>query len=1124
MPQIPLPPALETKLADFRRRVWVIKLAEGLLAAAFGLALSYIVVFALDRFMETPSWVRGLLMVTGSLGLGLGLPLKWHRWVWRQRRLEDAARLLKRTFPRLGDQLLGIVELTKYDDGSGRSERLVQAAMNQAAEAVKDVSFDHAVPEDRHTRWAWIAGAFGALAVAAFALVPAAAWNAMARWLTPWRDVDRYTFAKIEQLKDKRVVAYAEPVDVKAVLRKDTEWSPESGKARVADQPKILVKREGDAFDFKLPPQKKDVPLSLSIGDVRKTIELVPTQRPELKTLQAKLTLPEYLGYKTEPVIEARSGAVSVLKGAQVSFVLTASRALSQASMDGAPQDVVDGVLKTKPAKVEANAEHKFEWTDKDGLAAREPLSLKVNAVDDEMPRILARRDTQEQVIIDTEVVTLDLEASDDFGIKRVGVEWRGNDPARPAQGQNISAAGASEMRLLNAKATFCAKRDGVEPQTIELRAWAEDYFNGHRAVSPGIVLQIMTKDDHALWMTEQFGKWLQVARETYENEQRLHETNRELRAMPAGELDRPENRRKVQQQAGAEMANRDRLDRINDAGKKMVEQAARNDAFDAQRLEQWAGMLKQLKDIASKRMPTVADLLKKSASEQSKSQSQQGLPQNQQSQQARAGKPSDNKSDSSEQNKQQQQAQSQPSLSQPSAPKVATGEQSPGAPKPQDPKAQPQAQAPSVASNEKSHFDNKPGDKPDSPKSPGAGKLGLPGVTLGSPDQPKKPEKDDKNSPAQQQLDKAIDEQKQLLEAFAKATDQMKELLASLEGSTFVKRLKAASRKQVLIASTLNTGTLAAFGFDKHKVDEQSARVATEVATQQTEASNVVRIIQADLDAYYQRKQDMRFKNILEQMKKTEIVSALSRIGDDAKINLSGRGISASEYWADVLDRWAEEMVAAAKAGDGKSSGEKQESLPPEIVLKVMQVLFDEMKLRDETREAEAAKPALEKKDYARRATGLAMKQDDIGRRTYEAAAEISKLPKAKAFQKELKLLSSAVNVMKDAYGILDKPDTGAPAVAAETEVIEMLLEARRQPPGGGGGGGGNDPGGGGGAASAQQSALAELGPGGNMDATVQERAPGQATGKAGREFPEEFKAGLDAYFNALETGEARK
>jgi hypothetical protein len=80
-----LPPVLEGKLADFRRRVWYVKLAEGLLAAVFGLALSYVLVFALDRFMETPGWLRLSILLVGSIGLGITLPLKWHRWVWQQR-------------------------------------------------------------------------------------------------------------------------------------------------------------------------------------------------------------------------------------------------------------------------------------------------------------------------------------------------------------------------------------------------------------------------------------------------------------------------------------------------------------------------------------------------------------------------------------------------------------------------------------------------------------------------------------------------------------------------------------------------------------------------------------------------------------------------------------------------------------------------------------------------------------------------------------------------------------------------------------------------------------------------------------------------------------------------------
>ncbi|MDB6138990.1 MAG: hypothetical protein JWO94_2062 [Verrucomicrobiaceae bacterium] len=1138
---LPLPPTLEAKLADFRRRVWIIKLLEGLLAAIFGLALSYALVFALDRFFDTPGWVRGVLLVAGASVLGLGLPLKWHRWVWKQRRLEDAARLLRQKMPRLGDQLLGIVELARMDASTGRSERLVQAAMAQAAEAVKDIPFEQAVPQDRHRPWGIAAGAGVAVAILAFFVVPAAAWNALARWLTPWKEIERYTFAKIEALPKRLVIPYAEPADLKTALAKDTEWSPQSGAVKIQEQPAVKAGLSSNGYDFKLPPQKQNAPLDLRVGDLRKTIDLVPTQRPELKTLQARLVLPEYLQYTTRPVIEARSGTLSLVKGAQASFELTASRELAAATMDGQPQPIEKGRVVTTAALVKESALHVFSWKDADGLAARDPLTLKIQAVDDDPPRVLARRDSQEQVVLESEVVAFDLEVTDDFGVKRTGLTWKGlpgEDGVEPAKGESVSGAGAPEKRELNVRATFSAQRDGVRPQSLEIKAWAEDYLPGReRSHSPVFLIHVMSKDDHAIWMTEQFGKWLQASRETYEHEQRLHETNQELRAMSPEELDRPENRRKVAQQASAESANGDRLNRLNDAGRKLIEQAARNDAFDAKRLENWAAMLKSLKDIAGKRMPNVADLLKQSAAEKASQGLAKGQPAEKGEQQVQAGQPSkpgEQKGEPSVSPKESKQG--EPSKgsqgSKPQAPQVSQGEPAKGGgepPKPQDPNARPPPPAPGIADNEAGHFkktEAEPEKPPGKPSTPGGGKLGLPETTLASP--PKKPvatnkpkDEDAPPSPAQKKLDGAISEQKELLEAFAKATDQLRELLASLEASTFVKRLKSASKKQMAISTDLNAGTLAAFGQDKRKVAGEVLKKATDIATREVEQSSVIRIIQADLEAYFQRKQDQRFKTLLEQMKKTEVVAAVARIGDEVKgNNWSGRGISASEFWADTLDRWAEEMVGAAEAGDSKGEAKPQDSLPPEIVLKVMQALHDEMALRDETREAENGKPAMEKKDYFKRATGMAVKQDDIGRRTYEAAQAISKLSKAQSFRKEMKLLSQVTEVMGDAYKILDKPDTSAPAVAAETEAIELLLETRRQPPGGGGGGGGSSPGGGGSAAAAQSAALAEIGPGADPTAKVSERETGQATGKAGHEYPDEFKTGLDAYFNALEKG----
>ncbi len=1121
-----LPPILESKLSDFRRRVWIVKLAEGLLAACFGIALSYVLVFALDRFMETPAWLRGVLLASGAAVLGFGVPLKWHRWVWRQRRLEDAARLLRRKFPRLGDQLLGIVELARKDSVSGRSETLVQAAMAQAAEAVKDQDFTKAVPDARHRSWGWAAGGAVALAIATFIIVSDAARNALSRWLTPWREVDRYTFARVDQLPNHLVVPYAEPFSLPVKLSSDTKWSPERGTGRIKGQPEVNVPLQDGGYSLAFPPQKNDAPMSVSLGDVRKTVQVEPRTRPELATLTARLRLPTYLKYKTEPGVEVRGGSISVLKGSEVAFIASASRDLAEAEMDGAKQKVEGDKLLTNYSVVEKSGERRFNWRDSLGLAPREPLVLKVQAVEDEAPRITARRETQETVVLDSEVLSFDLSVADDFGVQRAGLEWVGekksgtDDP--PLHGDKVAIAGEPEKRLMDARATFCATRENVAPQSLQVRAWAEDYLPGRkRAYSQSFILHILNKQDHALWLTEQFAKWLQVARESYEREQQLHQTNKELRQLSAAELDRPENRRKIQQQAASERANADRLDNLTQLGKNLVEQATHNPEFEAKRLESWASMLKDLRNIAAERMPSVADLLKQSSNAATKSMADanQGKPSSPGDQKPSPPSPSQNPS-----GKPPAGGEQKPGDSKPSAPQVTTGEQNPSSepPKPSDPNAEKKPPVPSIADNEKSNFkpeDKKPDENVRPPQPAGSGKLGLPQTTLGAAPSDKKPQDEDPpESPAQDKMQKAVAEQRDLLAEFAKVADQLSELMASLEASTFVKRLKFASRSQMTAASDLNSKTLSAFGLERKDVTPESAAHVDAIAGREKDQSEVVRVIQSDLEAYFQRRQDERFKNILEQMKKSEIVSALLATSIQTGVNLSGRSIASSEFWADTLDRWAEELVSASESSKSKPGSGESASLPPEIILMVMQALRDEMKLRDETREMENARAALTKIEYQDKVQPLARTQERIAVLTQGASDAILMLPEgAEKFKDELKLLGAVRLVMDEAGGILEKPDTGPEAVAAETEAIELLLQAKRQKKGGGGGGGGGSPGGGG-SGTAEGTSLAELGPGADSAERAASRPVGQQTGRAGREFPEEFKSGLDAYFNKLE------
>ena len=182
------------------------------------------------------------------------------------------------------------------------------------------------------------------------------------------------------------------------------------------------------------------------------------------------------------------------------------------------------------------------------------------------------------------------------------------------------------------------------------------------------------------------------------------------------------------------------------------------------------------------------------------------------------------------------------------------------------------------------------------------------------------------------------------------------------------------------------------------------------------------------------------------------------------------------------------------------------------------MQILEAEIALREETRVAEQSRPALAADKYAADAAKLAATQEGLRGRVDATVKRVGELPDAESnFGGELQLLNAVSGIMGEAAGILRRPDTGPSAIAAETEVIELLLQAKRCNPKSGGGGG-STPGGGGADDPAEQPALALLGSGANDKARPDERDVPQSSGAADRTLPEEFRAGLDEYFNRLE------
>jgi hypothetical protein len=1076
-PRLQLPESLETQLSAFRRRVWAIKSLEALGGAICGLVAGYLAVYLLDRVIDTPVPARWSIFLLALIGCALA-PLYLHKWIWRQRTLDQLARLLSWRYPSLGDQMLGIIELVRNDFEQHRSLALCQAAIGQVAAEAQQRDFRDAVPTPRHRQWIWAAAIPAAAAFGLLVIYPAAATNAWSRFLSPWSDVPRYTFASIEKLPEKIVVPHGEPVMVAVRLEANSRWQPEQGTLQVGSaQPTVTSPLKNGRYEFPLSPQIASAEMKLRIGDVIENVRLEPTLRPELAGMSAEIKLPEYLQRQKNLKKDARGGSVSLVKGSMATFRATANRNLKEATIDEQPAEVQGSVVVSSQQMIEGSRKLVFQWQDAHGLSGQAPFTVAINVRDDEAPSLSSEGLPRQRVVLDSEVLTFQIQALDDFGVKRVGIEWRSVTEAGVSDkilGERLLATGGSEQESLNLSGTFCAEQLKIEPQSLSVRLYAEDYLPGReRTYSPSFTLHVLSAEQHAIWLTDQLSKWHRQSLEVRDRELQLHNTNQQLRLLSPEELDQPETRRQIEAQSSAERANGRRLTGLTTSGEELIRQALRNPEFGVGHLEKWAEMLQILKDIAGQRMPNVADLLKESARAP-------GLASG-----AKSG---------------------------PQAGQVRSTAGAPGNTLPGEPKA-PKPPVPTIVDRESSQQPAPIGSSPEEPSksNPSSPRLGLPVTTVASPsNKPSGP------TPAAQKLDEAVRAQQDLLAEFEKIADELDQLLANLEGSTLVKRLKAASRKQYKIAGKIGDHIGGAFGQPaKEKGDK--TQVFTQLTTQEVAASQDVSNIMDDLEAYFDRRRYQRFKVVLDEMRKEDAVGSLRQLGDDVAKE-AGLSMAQCEFWSDTFDRWADNLLDPAC--NGKCPGGKSRaSLPPSIVLEAMQILEAEMNLREETRVLQQAKNGFEKKEYAEQAEAASETQAALSERIAKLTVRVRELPEgAQEFAYEIALLGKVEEVMNDATAILARPDTGPAAIGAETEAIELLLKSKRINPRGGGGGG-SSPGGGGGGTTLD-AALALFGAGVNEKEIREERDVGQATGVAGQALPEEFRAGLDKYFNRIEGG----
>ena len=886
-PQLtPIPKELKKQLAEFQRQLWRTKIVEAILAGLFGLIISFLVVFVLDRFIATPPLARLGILIAGTSLFAIFAPLMMRRWIYGHRKEGQLAHLISKKFPKLGDRLLGVVELQDQKESHKTlSPELRAAAMAHVARQAGKKDMGEALPIS-HYKKLGLGVALGALCVIlGFSFAPKAGSNALKRWLLPLSDTERYTFTQLDLsgLPDPYTVPYDEPFVIIVPLKEETDDRPEIAEARygLQDWLETDLGEKGYRFEFQ-GQQSRDV-LTLRVGDALHRIRIEPEIRPELTALDAKVTLPAYL--QLEPkTIDIRSGTLSALAGSTIKLEGTFSRDLKSATgtVTALPSD--DEVVSTfeeaseteteQPAPLpdptplkltisedritsspielgEFRVEIPLQWTDVKGLESSTSFNLKIQTAHDQAPLVYTQGIERQIVILAGETLEFEVMTEDDYGIQEIGLMWQGEftkpTDESPASGELLLKQGSPSNSRLSELAIFSPKTHGIVPQKLTLVGYAQDFKpERERSLSEPIIIYILTEDEHAQLLKQRFDRLIGELEDAARREQNNLDTNERLDQLNKPEdLQNEENKEKLAQQEDAEDQNAEKMEEIAKKMEELFKDAARNKSIEKETMKKMADSLQNMKELAKQDLPEIEKKLNESQ---------------------------DNKST------------------------------------------------------------------------------------------PEKAKKD---------LQEAIEKQKEALKKMQETIKKANEANNNFEASTFINRLKRAASDEDGISNKLvssMTGQnseskkaatpLLGAAAESDTFDPVFRRMIEMLGTQQRRTGSDVNWIQEDLANFYARTQKEIHKEIVDDMKRSEISLKLEGLQTRISKNRSFTAALEAKKWGAQLREWAKKLEGTppdAAGGDGGGEGgASPEEKDFEFMLKVMRMVQAEQDIRSRTRSLE--------------------------------------------------------------------------------------------------------------------------------------------------------------------------
>lgn len=391
-------------------------------------------------------------------------------------------------------------------------------------------------------------------------------------------------------------------------------------------------------YKIHIPPMQQADRLEFFAGDVVRRLKIIPKARPSLLGATATVAYPAYMA-RPDGQEAMRAGVISAPEGSTLTLKVTASQNLASAAdaqgkplrVEGSSVVIPDIRLEKDPREIE------LTWTDSDGLAASQPVRMRLEPIEDKQPSIYLRGGENDRYVLEDTSIELEVEAADDFGLREMGVEWQGEksfyddeeenaaapDPAKAGKpvpglrGEKVLADGHPTQASLKGMYLFQARALKLSPQRVVVRGFTQDYKpGGKRVYSEPMIIFVLSKSEHAQMIRNELERITSELEGMIRRMDAMTDEAKRLKGMEGSELKKAESQERLHALADEEQTNRRELSDLLNRSEDLFKEASRNPQIDPSGMKEFMKGISMLKPIPNGPMKKAQKQFRDSASE----------------------------------------------------------------------------------------------------------------------------------------------------------------------------------------------------------------------------------------------------------------------------------------------------------------------------------------------------------------------------------------------------------------------------------------------------------------------------------------------------------------------------